>query len=139
MPAENGQPFLPGFDRGFVDPVELQRLSVFLANFFFDVAIPEVSSQVERSIRVFVQGDVVRAFELNDVIACGLVFVISSGLGVLEEGQPQLLTRRLEGLDVFDLCFDFREVTPVLSFPLVVVLMNVFLTGELEFKRPISS
>jgi hypothetical protein len=26
-----------------------------------------------------------------------------------------------------------------LSFPLVVVLMNVFLTGELEFKRPISS
>jgi hypothetical protein len=128
LPAENGQPFLPGFDRGFVDPLELQRLSVFLANFFFDVAIPEVSSQVERSIRVFVQGDVVRAFELNDVIACGLIFVISTGLGVLEEGQPQFLTRRPEGLDVFDL-----------SFPLVVVLMNVFLTGELEFKRPISS
>jgi hypothetical protein len=128
MAAKNGQPFLPGFDRGFVDPVKLQQLSVSLANFFFDVAIPEVSSQVERSIRVFVQGDVVRAFELNDVIACGLVFVISSGLGVLEEGQPYFLTRRPEGLDVFDL-----------SFPLVVVLMNVFLTGELEFKRPISS
>jgi hypothetical protein len=29
----------------------------------------------------------------------------------LEQGQPHLLTRQPQGLDVFDLCFDFSEVT----------------------------
>jgi hypothetical protein len=29
----------------------------------------------------------------------------------LEGGQPQLLTRRPQGFDVFDLCFDFGKVT----------------------------
>jgi hypothetical protein len=33
------------------------------------------------------------------------------GGSVLEGGQPQLLTRRPQGFDVFDLCFDFGKVT----------------------------
>jgi hypothetical protein len=58
------------------------------------VTIPEVSSEAEGAIRLFVQGDVIRAFELNDVIAFGFVFVIAPSVSVLEQGQPQLLTRQ---------------------------------------------
>ena len=32
------------------------------------------------------------------------------GRSILEEGHPQFLTGCAEGLDVFDLCFDFGEV-----------------------------
>jgi hypothetical protein len=41
------------------------------------------------------------------------------GGSVLEGGQPQLLTRRPQGFDVFDLCFDFGEVTHFVLLMLV--------------------
>ena len=88
-----------------------------LADLLFDVTLPEISSQAEGSIRLLVQGDVIRAFELDDVIAFGFVFVVSPGFGVLEQGQPQLLTRQTQGFDVFDLCFDFGEVGPCVVVP----------------------
>ena len=75
--------------------------------------MPEISSEAEGAVWLFVQGDVIRAFELDDVIAFGFVFVIAPGFSVLEQGQPQLLTRRAQGFDVFDLCFDFGEVRHV--------------------------
>ena len=75
------------------------------------MTLPKIRREAIRSICILVQGDVIRAFELDDEVPFGFVFVISSGLGVLEEGQSQLLTCRPEGFDIFDLCFDFGEVT----------------------------
>jgi len=43
LAAKNGQPFLPGFNRGFVDPVKLQELAVALTNLVFDVTLPKIS------------------------------------------------------------------------------------------------
>ena len=79
MPAKSGQTLLPGFERGLVDSVKLEEFAVSLADLLFDVTIPEVSSEAERSIRVLVKGDVVRAFELNDISAFSFVFVIRNG------------------------------------------------------------
>ena len=84
--------------RGFVDPVELEEFAVIPANLLFDVTLPEVGGEAESAVRLFVQGDVIRAFELDDVIAFGFVFVIPPGLGVLEQGQPQLLDTPSAGL-----------------------------------------
>ena len=50
------------------------------------LAIPEISGETECSVRLFGQGDVIRAFQPDDVIAFGFVFVIAPGLGVLEQG-----------------------------------------------------
>ena len=75
------------------------------------MTLPEISSEAKGAIRLLVEGDVVRAFELNDVIAFDLVFVIAPSVGVLEQGQTHFLTRVTQGFDVFDLCFNFGEVT----------------------------
>ena len=110
LAAKNGQSLLPGFQRGFVDPVELEEFPVALADLVFDVAIPEVSSEAEGAVWLLVEGDVVGAFELDDEVAFGLVLVIAPGVSVLEQGQLQLLNGQPQGFDVFDLCFDFGEV-----------------------------
>ena len=111
MLFRSGQPLLPGFDRGFVYAIELEEFTVSLTDLLFDMTLPKISSEAEGAVWLLVQGDVIRAFELNDVIAFGLVFVVSPGVSVLEQGQPQLLTRQTQGFDVFDFCFDFGEVT----------------------------
>jgi hypothetical protein len=69
-----------------VNPIELEEFAVSFADLIFDVTIPEISSEAEGSIGVFVHGDVIRAFELNDAIAFGFIFVVSPGFGVLEQG-----------------------------------------------------
>jgi hypothetical protein len=90
------------------------------------VAIPEVSGQAKGAVGLLLEGDVIRAFELNDVIAFGFVFAIASGLDVREQGQPQPCTRQPQGLDVFDLRFDFREVTDLVSMaPIIRVPFRV--------------
>ncbi len=60
-------------------------IAVILANLLFDVTIPEVSSEAEGAVRLLVEGDVVRAFELDDEVPFGLVFVISPGFSVCNE------------------------------------------------------
>lgn len=75
------------------------------------MAFPEICSQAESAVRLFVQGDVLRAFQPNDVLAFGFVFVIATCLSILQEGQAHFLAGRAQGFDVFDLCFDFSEVT----------------------------
>ena len=81
------------------------------------MTLPKVSSEAEGAVWSLVEGDVVRAFELDDEVAFGFVLVIPSGFGVGEQGQPQLPTRQAQGFDVFDLCFDFREVTHFVDVP----------------------
>jgi hypothetical protein len=76
MAAKNRQPLLPGFHSGFVYPVELEEFTVSLANFLFHVTIPEVSSQAKGAVGLLVEGNVIRAFELDHVIASGLVLVV---------------------------------------------------------------
>ncbi len=95
--------------------VELEEFPVSLADLLFDVPLPKISGQAKGAVCLFVQGDVVRAFEPDDVIAFGFVFVIAPGVSVVEEGQPQLPTRQTQGFDVSDLCFDFGEVTHFLD------------------------
>ena len=65
-----------------MDAVELEELAVILADLFFDVTLPEISSEAKSSLRLSIQGDVIRAFELDDVIALGLVFVIAPSVSV---------------------------------------------------------
>ena len=56
------------------------------------MTLPEISGEVKGAVCLFVHSDVIRAFELDDVIALGFVFVVAPSLSVLEQGQPQLLT-----------------------------------------------
>jgi len=42
-----------------VHAVILEKLSVTLADFLFDVALPEIGGKAERTVRLFVQGDVI--------------------------------------------------------------------------------
>jgi hypothetical protein len=83
-----------------VDPIELEKFAVSLADLLFDVPLPKISSEAKGAARLLVKCDVIRAFELDHVIAFGLVFVITSGFGVVEQGQPQFLTRQAQGFDV---------------------------------------
>ena len=55
MPAKNGQPFFPSFNRGFVDAVELEEFTVSLTDLLFDVTLPEIRSQAKRSIWLLVE------------------------------------------------------------------------------------
>ena len=111
MPAKNGQTLLPGFDGGFVDAVKLQELAVTRADFLFNMTLPQVSRETELAVWLLVYGDVIGAFQLEDVIAFGFVFVIAPGFGVLEQGQAHFLACRAQGFDVFNLCCDGSEVT----------------------------
>jgi hypothetical protein len=74
LTAKHGQPLFPDFDGGFVDPVELEEFAVSLTDFLFDVTLPKISSQAEGAVGLFVEGDVVWTFELDHIIAFGLVF-----------------------------------------------------------------
>ena len=56
-----------------MDPVKLEEFAVILPNLLFDVAIPEVRSEAEGVVQLFVHGDVIRAFELDNEIALGFV------------------------------------------------------------------
>jgi hypothetical protein len=40
LATKNGQPLLPGFDGGFVDPVKLEEFAVALTDLLFDVTLP---------------------------------------------------------------------------------------------------
>jgi len=66
--------------------IKLQQFTVALADLLFYVSVPEIGREAERTVRLFVQGDVVWPFEPNDVIAFGFVFVVAPGFGVLEQG-----------------------------------------------------
>jgi hypothetical protein len=48
-----------------VDPVKLEESAVSLADLLFDVPLPKIRSQAKGAIRLFIQGDVIRTFELN--------------------------------------------------------------------------
>jgi hypothetical protein len=62
-------PALSRLHRCLVSCVELEQFAVAFADLFFDVAIPPVAGQAVGSIGLFVEGDVVRAFEPDDEIA----------------------------------------------------------------------
>jgi hypothetical protein len=97
--------------------VKLEELSVILADFLFDVAVPKIGGQAERAIRLFVQRDVIWAFEPDDVIAFGFIFIVAPGFGVLEQGQAHFLARRVESFDILDLRFYGSEVTHWCCYP----------------------
>jgi len=103
--------FLPGLTYRLVNAVILQELAVALANFLFDMALPEVGGETEGTVWLFVDGDVVMAFQPNDKVAFDLVFVVAPGFGILEQGQAKLVACGAQSVDVFDLCFDCCEVT----------------------------
>ncbi len=52
-----------------MDAVELKEPAISFPHLLFHVTIPEVSSETEGAVPLFVQSDVIRAFELDDVIA----------------------------------------------------------------------
>ena len=69
-----------------MNPVELEEFAVSVTDLLFHVTIPEVRRNAIGSVRLFVQGDVIRAFELDDILALGFVVVIPPGFDVLEQG-----------------------------------------------------
>ncbi len=116
LAPKDGHPLLPSLHSRFVDPVELQEFAVSLADFSFDVAVPKVSGQTKCAVLLLVQGDVIRTFQPDDLIALGFVFVITPGFGVRDKAYAKFLTRQPQGFDVFDLRFDFSEVRHVFCF-----------------------
>ena len=86
-----------------MDAVELEELAVSLTDLLFHMPLPEVSSQAVGSIRLFVQGDVIRAFEPDDVIALELVARITAGVGFLEQGDAEFAERGAQGIEVTEM------------------------------------
>ncbi len=115
-----------------MNAIKLQELAVARANFLFNMTLPEVGRETKRTVRLFIQSDVVGAFETNDELAFYLVFVIAPAFGILEQGQAHLVTRGAQGLNVFDLCFDSGEVTHDLFGGL---LLNNPVSGTWAAKR----
>jgi len=118
-----------------VNTVELEELAVSLADLLFHMPLPKVSSEAKGAIGLLVHGDVIGALELDHVIALGFVFVIPPCLSVVEQGQPQLLTRQTQGFDILDLRFDFGEVRHVFlsvdgssGIPLIQMMMALSLS-----------
>jgi hypothetical protein len=58
-----------------------------------------------------VEGDVVRAFEPDDVVALELVARIAAGVGFLVQRDSELAQRLAQGLEVTNLRLDGCEVT----------------------------
>src|SRR5436190_2326283 len=80
------------------------------------MAGPPVAGEGERSVLLFIHGDVIRSFEPDDVIAFDVVFVVTPGGRFLEQGQAHFLNGRAQSVDVFDLSFDGCEMTHGFSF-----------------------
>jgi hypothetical protein len=111
LPALNQVALPSRFADRLVDAVKLQELSVILANLLFHMPVPSVAGEGERSVLLFIHGDVIRAFEPDDIIAFDVVFVVTTGGRFLEQGQAHFLNGRAQSVDVFDLSFDGCEVT----------------------------
>lgn len=116
--------FAFGFPYSFVHAIQLQEFAIVLPDFLSNMAGIPITGQAIGVVWLLVQGDVIRAFELDDIFAMGLVSIISSSVGVLEQAQAQLFARTTQSLDVFDLSFDFGEVTHVI-YGLMVWLVTV--------------
>jgi hypothetical protein len=56
LSAHYRQPLLPGFNRGFVNPVKLEEFAVFLTDFLFHMTIPKISSEAKGSMAVLGEG-----------------------------------------------------------------------------------
>ena len=94
-----------------MDPVELEKLAKVGAHLLLDVPIPPVGGEAIRPIVVFVQGDVVWAFEFDDVFSFRLIVNEASRARILDQGEAHFRTCGAQGVDVFDLCLDRCEVT----------------------------
>ena len=90
--ASDEMAFLSGFPHRFVDGVELEEFAVTRPNFLFDVTLIEVSGQAKGVVGLFLQGDVIRSFQLDHVVAGSGALVVAPSFAVLEQGQAEFLT-----------------------------------------------
>ena len=95
---EDRQPLGAGFAGRLVDAVKLQELAVVGADLVFDMPGVKIGGEAEGAVGLAVEGDVIRTFELNDVVAVGGALVIAPGVGVLEQGQVQLRAGQAQGI-----------------------------------------
>jgi len=91
--------------------VELEEFAVSLADLLFEVTLPKISGEAIGAVRLLAEGDVVMSLELDYVVAFGSILIVPSGFSVGNEADAKFLTRKPKGLDVFDLRFNFGEVT----------------------------
>ena len=93
-----------------MDPVELQETPELGPDLFLNVIRPPVGRETVRTVLCLVDGDVIWAFETDDVIAFQLITAVTACDSVRFDPQAQFGTSRLEGGDVLDLGLYFSEV-----------------------------
>ena len=59
---------------------------------------------------MLLQGNIVRAFQPDDVVALDPVPAVAASLGILQELEPEFDSGCSQSLNVSDLCLDMREV-----------------------------
>src|SRR4030095_14074076 len=64
---------------GFVHRIELEQATEAGADLLLDVAVPPIRGQAKGFIRLTVDGDIIRPFEPNDVIARNGVGTVTAG------------------------------------------------------------
>jgi hypothetical protein len=106
----DGMAFPPGFLHRFVDGIQLQELAVVGPDLLFNMAGEEVRGESKGSVLLLLNGDVIRAFELDDVFRFQSVVVKASCLSFFQDRQIQFSAGGFQGVEVFDLRFDGSEV-----------------------------
>ena len=89
--AKDAQSACAGFAHGLVDAVGLQQAAVADADFLGDVAVPPVGGEAVATVflRGGIDGDVIRAFELDDVGCHAIGGCVAPAFGVLLERQSE--------------------------------------------------
>jgi hypothetical protein len=101
---------------GLVDAVELQQFPIARAQFPLDVAVPPICSEPVTAIRLAVEGNVVWAFQADNIVALKRVTAVAARQGVLQYGKPELSASLSEGRDVPDLSFYGSKMTLLIPF-----------------------
>jgi hypothetical protein len=99
-----------------VDAVELEQPTEVRADFLLDVSVPPIGGEFERSAFGAIGGDVIGAFELNDVVALPGLAGEAPSFGVLKKFHAEFGAGISQSIDVADFSLDCREVTHVFSF-----------------------
>ena len=111
--AKDAQSACAGFAHGLVDAVGLQQAAVADADFLGDVAVPPVGGEAVATVflRGGIDGDVIRAFELDDAGRKAGGASVAAALGIGQELEAEFDAGVLQGIEIPDLGLNGGEVT----------------------------
>ena len=102
-----------GFCRRLVDPVELGEFAVVGPNFGLDVPREPICGQAKRPVGLPIGGNVIGAFETDNVLAFGRLGVVAASFGVWDEFETEFAACHPQSLSVADLGFNSSEMTHI--------------------------